>query len=87
MQLSYKKQTISQSFLSFLKFTSNSEHFEKKMTLIDDAFSKLGAPKDVVRKMSKMPGFRLPFNSQHAKRSQSMLKLSRPLSYHIFSSF
>ena len=40
-QLSKKQQTFSDFFASFLKFTSNVEYFEKKMTVIAYVFRKL----------------------------------------------
>ena len=47
--LSQKQKTFSQFFSAFLKSTLNFEHFQKKMTLIADVFSKLPSPKKVIR--------------------------------------
>ena len=44
-----RKETYSALFASFLKSTSNFEHFEKEMTLIAYVFLKLQTAKDVVR--------------------------------------
>ena len=47
MQLSQKEKTFSQLLAPFLKPRLNFEHFQKKMTLIADVFSKLRTPKNV----------------------------------------
>ena len=43
--LSQKQKTFSQLFSAFLKRTLNFAHFQKKTTLIADAFPKLPSPK------------------------------------------
>ena len=50
---------------------------EEKMTVITYVFRTLRTAKDVLRKMSKMPGFRAPFHSQPAKGSHTLLKSAR----------
>ena len=48
--LSQKQKTFSVFLSTFLKFTLNFEHFQKKkMALIADIFSKLPSPKKVIR--------------------------------------
>ena len=47
--LSQKRKTFSQSCSAFLKSTLNFEHFQKKINLIADVFSKLPSPKKVIR--------------------------------------
>ena len=42
------------------------------MTLIADVFPKLLTPKNVVRQLSKISGFRGPFNKQHGKRALTL---------------
>ena len=49
MQLSKKLKPFSQFFSSFLKYSSNSEHYEKKMTFIANVFLKLKIVKHMVR--------------------------------------
>ena len=44
------------------------------MTLIADLFPKLRTPKNVVRYMSKKSRFKVPFNRQHGKRIQTLLR-------------
>ena len=47
--LSQKQKTFFQFFSTFLKSTLNFEHFQKKMTLINNVFPKLQSPKKVIR--------------------------------------
>ena len=46
---SQKQKTFSEFFSAFSKSKLNFEHFQKKMTLIADVFSKLPSPKKVIR--------------------------------------
>ena len=58
-----------------MKFKSNIDYTSKKIldTPIAYTFLKLRTAKDAVRKMSKKPGFRTSFDSQHAKEYQTLL--------------
>ena len=47
--LSQKQKTFSQFGSAFLKSTLNFEHFQKKINLVADVFSKLPSPKKVTR--------------------------------------
>ena len=49
IRLSQKQKTFCQFFFAFLKSTLNFEHFQKKMTLIADVFSKLPSPNKMIR--------------------------------------
>ena len=49
MHLSEEQKTLCQFFCAFSKSTTNFEQFQKKVTMIADAFPKLRIPKDVVR--------------------------------------
>ena len=71
----------------FLKYASNFEHFEKKISLIAYIFWKSCTAKDMVRKISKKPRFRIHFGSKHVKGSQILLKSVRGHFCHIFLSF
>ena len=53
------------------------------MTLIADLFPKLRTPEKVVRYMSKNSHFKGPFDSQHGKRVQTLLRSEQqhPLPY------
>ena len=44
------------------------------MTLIAFVFPKLRTAKEVVRQMSKKPRFRMPFDSENVKGSQTLVK-------------
>ena len=53
------------------------------MTYIADSFPKLRTPKNVVRYLSKKPRFKGPFDRQHGKRVQTLLRLEPEHCYHI----
>ena len=53
------------------------------MTVIADLFPKLGTPKNVVRYMSKKSRFKVPFNRQHGKRMQTLLRSEPQHRYNI----
>ena len=44
------------------------------MTLIADLFAKVRTPKNVVRYMSKKSHFKGPFDRQHGKRVETLLR-------------
>ena len=48
MQLYHKQKKILIFFLAFLKSISSFKHMPKKMILIDDAFTEIPAPKNIV---------------------------------------
>ena len=74
IQLSLKLKPFSYFLVSFLESRSNFKHFEKKMIVIATLLRKLQAVKDLVRLLSKKHCFRIPFDSQHFKESQILLK-------------
>ena len=82
-QLCQKQKAFPQLFLAFPKSSLNFEQFQKKMTLIADLFSRLSTPKNVVRQMSKKCRFKGPFDKQHGKRVQTLLRSQRQHRYHI----
>ena len=82
-QLSQKQKAFAQFFLPVSKSTLTFEHFQKKMTLIADLFPKLRTPKNVVRYMSKKSRFKGPFDRQHGKRVQTLLRSEPHHRYHI----
>ena len=53
------------------------------MTLIADLFPKLRTPKNVVRYMSKKSHIKGPFDRQHGKRVQTLLRSEPQHHYHI----
>ena len=74
MILCLKGKTFSDFFSPFLKCRLNFENFQQKMTPIADVFSKIWIPKNVVRVISKKSRFRGPFEKQHGKWDQTLLK-------------
>ena len=86
MQLSNKQITFSRFLAPVFKSTWRLKHVEKRMTLIAYVFWKLQTVKYVVKKMSKKPSFRTPFDSEHARGSQTLLKSARQHFYHILLS-
>ena len=83
MQLSQKHKTLCHYFTAFLKSRLNFQHFDKN----DDAhrFCKfeITHSEKVVRKMSKEPRYRKPFDTQHDKRAKALLKSALQHLYHI----
>ena len=84
MQLSQKRKIFSPVFLNFWNLDSTFEYFQKKMTLIADAFLSLGTPKNVVRLIFKKSFFRGSFDKWHLKRIEKLLKSERQRLYHIY---
>ena len=56
---------------------------KKRMTLIADLFPNLRTPKNAVRCKSKKSRFKGPFDKQHGKRVQTLLRSERQHRYHI----
>ena len=82
MKLSKNQKHFSQFFVPFMEFTSNF----KKMILIANAFPKLQTVKHLVRLISKRCCFRTPFDSQHVKESQTLVRSPWVCFFHVFSS-
>ena len=53
------------------------------MTLVAYLFPKLRTPKNVARYMSKKSRFKVPFDRQHGKRVQKLLRSEPQHRYHI----
>ena len=53
------------------------------MTFIANLFRKLRNPKNVIRYMSKKSRFKGPFDRQHSKRVQKLLRSELQRRYHI----
>ena len=83
MQLSQKQKLFSQFVAAFWQSLLVFEYFQKKLTLIADAFPKLRTPKNVVKQMSKKACFRGPLDKEHSKRNQTLLKFEPHNFYHI----
>ena len=74
IHLSQKQKIFSEFFSAFSKYALNSEHFQKKMTLIAYVFPKLTTTKNVLRQMSKSSRFREPLDKRHGKRVEALIK-------------
>ena len=74
IHLSQKQKTFSEFLSAFFKSALNSEHFQKKVTLIDYVFPKLTTTKKVLRQMSKSSRFREPLDKRHGKRVEALIK-------------
>ena len=74
MELSQKQKPFSVFFASFLKYRLNFEHFEKKHDTQSFCISEFANSENVVRYICKECHFRLPFDKQHGKRAQALLK-------------
>ena len=82
-----KKQKLFVNFLQdFWRLHQVLNNLKIKVTLIADIFLKLQNVKSVVTKMSKNPRFRMPFDRQHVKVSQTLLKSVLQHFYHILKS-
>ena len=57
---------------------------KKQMTLIPDFFSELRTPENVARYMSKNSRFKGPFDRQHGKLVQTLLRSGTLHCYHIY---
>ena len=84
MEVTQKQKTFTEFFSAFLKSSENFEHFQKKMTLIDEVFPKLRTPKNKVRSMSIKSRFKGSFKKQHGKCAQTLLKFAWQNLYHIY---
>ena len=74
MHLSQKQKIFSQFFSAFLKSALNSEHFQKKMTLIAYVFLKLPTTENVLRQISKSSRFREPLDRRHGKWAEALIQ-------------
>ena len=70
-------------FLHFRNLHEISNIFNNKMSFIADLFAKLRSPKNVVGYMSKKSRFQGPFDRQHGKRVQTLLRSESKYRYHI----
>ena len=74
MHLSQKEKFFSQFFSAFFKSALNSEHFQKKMTLLAYVIPKLPTKKNVLRQMSKSSRFREPVDRRHGKWAEALIQ-------------
>ena len=74
IHLSPKEKIFSEFFSAFLESALNSEHFQKKMTLLAYVFPKLPTTKNVLRQMSKSSRFREPLDMRHGKWAKALIQ-------------
>ena len=74
MHFSQTKKIFSKIFSAFLESALNSEHFQKKMTLISYVFPKLPTTKKVLRQMSKSSRFRECLDRRHSKSAEALIQ-------------
>ena len=72
--LSEKQKNFSEFFSAFFESELNSEHFQKKMTLIAYVFTKLPTTKNVLRQMSKSSRFRERLDRRHSKWAEALIQ-------------
>ena len=74
MRLSQKQKIFSEFFSAFFEYPLNSEHFQKKMTLIAYVFPKLPTTKNVLIKMSKSSRFIERLDRGHSKWAEVLIQ-------------
>ena len=84
MRLSQKQKTSSEFASVFFKFILNFEHFRKVEDPHRSSISEITDSKNVPKQISKKSPFRRPFDKQHAKLDQTLLRSERYHVYHIY---
>ena len=74
IHLSQKEKIFSEFFSAFFECALNSEHFQKKMTVIAYVFPKLPTTKNVLRQMSKSFRFRERLDRRHSKWVEALIQ-------------
>ena len=74
MHLCKKQKIFSEFFSAFFKSALNSEHFQKKMTLIAYVLRKIPSTKNVLRQMSKSFRFRERLYRRHSKWAEVLIQ-------------
>ena len=74
MHLSQKQEIFAEFFSAFFESALNSEHFQKKMTLIAYVFPKLPTTKNVLRQMSKSSRSRESVDRRHGKWAEALIQ-------------
>ena len=82
MQLSKKQKPFHESFSAFFNLAQILNIFTKNITLVAYLFPMFRSGKVVVIQMPKISCFRRPFDNQHVKRSQTLLKSAWQHLYH-----
>ena len=74
MHLSQKEEIFFKFFSAFFESALNSEHFQKKMTLIAYVFPKIPTTKNVLRQMSKSFRLRERLDKRHSKWAEALIQ-------------
>ena len=74
MHLSQKQNIFCEFFSAFVKSALNSEHLQKKMTLIAYVCPKLPTTKNVLRQMSKSFRFRERLDRRHSTWAEALIQ-------------
>ena len=74
MHFSQKEKIFSEFFSAFFESALNSEHFQKKMTLIPYVFPKLPTTKNVLIQLSKSSRFRERLDRRHSKWAEALIQ-------------
>ena len=74
IHFSQNENIFSQFFSAFFESALNSEHFQKKMTLIAYVFPKLPTTKNVLIQMSKTSRFRERVDRRHSKWPEALIQ-------------
>ena len=74
MHLSQKEKIFFVFFSAFVESALNSEHFQKKMTVIAYVFPKLPTTKNLLRQMSKSSRFRERLDRRHGKWAEALIQ-------------
>ena len=69
-----KKRFFLHFFSAFFESALNSEHFQKKMTLIAYVFAKLPTTKNVLGQMSKSSRYRDCLDRRHGKWAEALIQ-------------
>ena len=74
MYLSQTQKISSEFFSAFFESALNSEHFQKKISLIAYVFPKLPTTENLLRQMSKSSSFREPVDRRHGKWAEALIQ-------------
>ena len=74
MHFSQKENIFSQFFSEFFESSLNSEHFQKKMTLIAYVFPKFPTAKNDLIQVSKSSRFRERLDKRHSKWAEALIQ-------------
>ena len=83
MHLCKKQKIFSQFVSSFFESALNSQHFQKKMTLIAYVFPKIPTTKNVLRQIPKSFRFRERLDRRYSKSAEALIQSLSERLYHL----